>query len=293
MDLRGALRGRIHHVVGSGTGAIDLARPPGDPGLFGPGSPAWAVHGDFTAMMVGGMSALFLQMLHPAALAGVWDHSGFRTDMAGRLRRTAQFIAGTTYGGTAEAERLIARVRAIHTRIRGTTADGIAYAADDPALLTWVHVAEVRSFLAAHLRYRDPAFPAARQDAYYAQVAEIARRLGATDVPDSRRAVEAYLHAMRPALRFDDRTRAVAEALLAERGEQPVLEPAARLMKRAALDLLPPFALALQGRRFVPFERQAIRAGVAGAGRVIRWALTDGAHARARRCTGDTAAAAG
>lgn len=282
MDLRNALRGRIHHIVGSNSGAIDLTRPPGDPGLFGPGSAAWAVHGDFTAMMVGGMSALFLQMLHPAALAGVWDHSGFRTDMAGRLRRTAQFIAGTTYGSTAEAERLISRVRAIHARIRGTTPDGIAYAADDPDLLTWVHVAEVRSFLAAYLRYRDPAFPPARQDLYYAQVAEIARRLGARDVPDSRRAIDAYLAAMRPALRCDDRTRDVAATLLAEPGEQKMLEPAGALMKRAALDLLPPWALAMHGRRLGALERQAIRAGVAGAGRVIRWALTDGSHARAR-----------
>jgi uncharacterized protein (DUF2236 family) len=30
---------------------------------------------------------LLLQMLHPAVLAGVWDHSNFRSDMHGRLRR--------------------------------------------------------------------------------------------------------------------------------------------------------------------------------------------------------------
>ncbi len=290
MDLRRALRGRLHHIVGSDGGAVDPGRAAGDGGLFGAGSAAWAVHGDFTAMMVGGISALFLQMLHPAALAGVWDHSGFRTDMAGRLRRTARFIAGTTYGGTAEAERLIARVRAIHARIRGVTPDGIAYAADDPALLTWVHVAEVRSFLAAHLRYRDPAFAPARQDLYYAETATIARRLGAVDVPDSRRAVAAYLTAARPALRHDARTRAVATALLAERGDQPALVPAGMLLKRAALDLLPPFALTLHGHRFAPFERPAIRAGVAGAGHLVRWALADAPPPRTRTA-GRTAAA--
>jgi len=65
-------------------------------GLFGPRAVAWRVHGDVTSMMIGGVAALLLQMLHPAVLAGVWDHSNFRADMRGRLRRTARFIAQTT-----------------------------------------------------------------------------------------------------------------------------------------------------------------------------------------------------
>src|SRR3954463_4664418 len=89
-------------------------------GLFGPGAVAWRVHGDVTSMMVGGITGLLLQMLHPAVLAGVWDHSNFRQDMHGRLRRTARFIAMTTFGGQAEAEAVIVRVRGIHDRIRGT-----------------------------------------------------------------------------------------------------------------------------------------------------------------------------
>src|ERR1700735_4961194 len=88
-------------------------------GLFGPGAVAWRVHGDVTSMMVGGVSGLLLQMLHPAVLAGGWDHSNFRADMRGRLRRTARFIALTTYGSQAEAEAMIARVRRIHDHVRG------------------------------------------------------------------------------------------------------------------------------------------------------------------------------
>ena len=83
-------------------------------------------------MMVGGVAGLLLQMLHPAVLAGVWDHSNFRADMHGRLRRTARFIALTTYGGQAEAEAAIARVRGIHDHVRGTLPNGRAYAANDP-----------------------------------------------------------------------------------------------------------------------------------------------------------------
>src|SRR3954470_22896371 len=86
-------------------------------GLFGPRSVAWRVHGDVTSMLVGGVAGLLLQMLHPAVLAGVWDHSNFRADMHGRLRRTARFIALTTYGGREEAEAVIARVRRIHDQV--------------------------------------------------------------------------------------------------------------------------------------------------------------------------------
>src|SRR5258706_7366618 len=67
-------------------------------GLFGPASVVWRVHGDVTTMMVGGVAALLLQMLHPAVLAGVWDHSDFRHDMLGLLRRTPRFIVLTSYG---------------------------------------------------------------------------------------------------------------------------------------------------------------------------------------------------
>src|SRR3978361_242231 len=101
-------------------------------GLFGPQSVAWRVHGDVASMMVGGVAGLLLQMLHPAVLAGVWDHSNFRADMHGRLRRTARFIALTTYGGRDDAEAQIARVRSIHDRVRGTLPDGTPYCANDP-----------------------------------------------------------------------------------------------------------------------------------------------------------------
>lgn len=172
-DLRGAIQREVHRLVGFDDGTVDLTRQPGDDGLFGPGSAAWVVHGDFTAMMAGGVAALLLQMLHPGALAGVWDHSNFRADMLGRLRRTAQFISATTYGSTETAERMIARVRRIHDSVAGTLPDGTPYSANDPELLTFVHVAEVASFVAAHRRYRDPDYPAAEQDRYLAEYARV------------------------------------------------------------------------------------------------------------------------
>lgn len=279
IDPRRLIERRIHGLVGFGSGEVDLDR--GDGGLFGPQSAAWIVHGDFTAMMVGGVAALLLQMLHPAALAGVWDHSNFRQDMTGRLRRTAQFIAGTTYGSVEQAEWLIARVRAIHARVAGTLPDGTRYDADDPALLTWVHAAEVASFLSAHLRYRDPAFAPAEQDRYLAETARIARKLGAVDVPESRAELDAYFLAVRPQLRADDRTREVARVLLSQSAGGGLMGGAGSVMLRAGADLLPPWAARLHG--LPPGPQPLLETQVRALGGVLRWALRDGSARRARR----------
>lgn len=289
--LRNAVVGQVRRLVG-GTGDDSLERNRADTGLFGPDSVCWKVHGDLTAMMVGGMAALFLQMLHPGALAGVWDHSDFRRDMLGRLRRTARFIVGTTYGDRAEAQACIERVRRIHSRVCGVLPGGEAYAADDPALLTWVHVAEVHSFLAAYLRYVDPALPPGDQDRYFAETAEVARRLGARNVPASRQEVAAYLERMRPALRCDERTRVVAAALLRQPPPSRSVAPVMGLAFDAAKDLLPGWAAELHGFSMPAPRRVLTRAGVRALARSLRWVLVNSAEARARRRAAELAALA-
>jgi uncharacterized protein (DUF2236 family) len=241
-------------------------------GLFGPGSVAWRVHGDLTAMLVGGIAGLLLQMLHPAVLAGVWDHSRFRTDMRGRLRRTARFIALTTYGSAAEAEAAIDRVRAIHDGVRGTLPDGTPYAANDPALLAWVHVTETTSFLAAWRRYADPAMPAADQDRYFAEMAQVAAALGADPVPRSRTEAEALIAAMRPHLRSDARTRDVARTLLGQPPPTPALRPLQTLTRQAAIDLLPDWARHLLVLPPPLVGVPLLRAATLTAARTLRWA---------------------
>ncbi|RYE91074.1 MAG: DUF2236 domain-containing protein, partial [Oxalobacteraceae bacterium] len=148
---------QIHRwVLGAfprGQSTIDYDQPLGDPGIFGPDSVTWRVHSEFPGMLSGGLCALMLQLLHPRALAGVYDHSNFRADLVGRLRRTTNFVAGTTYAPRGEAEQLIVRVRSIHSHIHGHTADGLPYDANDPQLLTWVHVTEAYGFLQGCRRY--------------------------------------------------------------------------------------------------------------------------------------------
>lgn len=273
--IRHAIRSQVQAVMRPGRAGDDqaLVRPDGDDGLFGPGSAVWTVHGDFTAMMIGGVSSLLLQMLHPAALAGVWDHSNFRADMRGRLQRTARFVGITTRGSTEAAEAAITRVRAIHDRVTGVLLDGTPYAANDPALLTWVHVAEAYSFLGGFLRYRDPGFSPAQQDTYFAEMAMLAERLGARDVPATRRDVTAYLRDMRPALRSDARTRDVARTLLDQPASSASAMPLQRVLLDAGVELLPDWARTMHGLQMPIARRLAVRAGGAGAGRVLRWAL--------------------
>lgn len=284
--IRKRLERQVMGLTGLVLGEIDYEQPGGDPGLFGPGSACWRVHGDFPSMLCGGIGALMLQMLHPLALAGVWDHSTFRDDMIGRLRRTSQFIAGTTFASKADAERLIARVRRIHDGVTGHAPDGRPYAASDPDLLVWIHVAEVRSFMAAYLRYGNPLLSATDQDRYYDEVARVAEALGAREVPRSRQAIDDYLDSMRPQLVFDERTAEVLTLLLHAPAPSLLTGLAGRWMTQAGLDLMPEWALAMTGQVRTPARRKVTERGMHGLAPIMRWALRNSARHRAERRVG-------
>lgn len=208
-----------------------------DVGLFGPASVAWRVHGD-SAMLIGGLRALLLQTLHPLAMAGVADHSDYAADPWGRLHRTGRFVGGTTFGNTDTAERLIRRVRGIHSRVTGQAPDGTPYEASDPRLLLWVHVTEVDSFLRAYRRYGQGRLTDAECDRYVAEMAEIARRLGAEDVPETVAELDACIESFREECAFDQQARDGLRFLLLP----PVplaLRGAYGLITAAAVGLLP------------------------------------------------------
>ena len=241
-------------------------------GLFGPSSVAWRVHGDVASMMVGGIAGLLLQMLHPAVLAGVWDHSNFRADMHGRLRRTARFIALTTYGEKTEAEAAISRVRTIHGKVTGHLPDGTAYTANDPALLAWVHLTETTSFLDGWIRYAEPGMSLADQDRYFAEMARVAVPLGADPVPRTRAEARAQMEATRSDLHVDARTREVAHIVLHQPARIPMAEPMQALAMQAGIDLLPEWARRMHGMP-APLTTPLMRAGTLGLARTLRWAF--------------------
>ncbi len=209
---------------------------------YPPDSVIWRVHGDVTTMMIGGVTALLLQMLHPAALAGVWDHSTFRDDMLGRLRRTARFIALTTFGERADAAAAIAKVRQVHEHVRGVLDDGTPYAADDPRLLAWVHVCEATGFLDAWIAFGEPAMSQADQDTYFAQAGEVARALGADPVPQTRAEAEALIASFRTELMAGARTREVARMILSQPAPSRAMAPVQAMLMQASVDILPRWA---------------------------------------------------
>uniref|UniRef100_A0AAU2K437 DUF2236 domain-containing protein n=1 Tax=Streptomyces sp. NBC_00049 TaxID=2903617 RepID=A0AAU2K437_9ACTN len=246
------------------------------PRWFAPGRPVRQVHGD-ASMFVGGLAALLLHSLHPVAMAAVAAHSGYRGDPWGRLQRTSTFLAVTTFGTSADAEAAVARVREVHARVRGRTAGGVPYRADDPELLTWVHIAEADCFLRAHQRYgRSPLSPAGC-DAYLADTARVARALGADRPPENERELALLMARYRPSLRPTAASRDTARFLLTD----PPLPGAARipyaLLAAAAVELLPPWARSAVAAGPVPavarMPHGAARAGGHAVTRAIRWAL--------------------
>jgi uncharacterized protein (DUF2236 family) len=284
--LRKRIERQVLSISGLALGGIDFEKPAGDPGLFGPDSITWRIHGDFSSMLCGGVSALLLQMLHPLALAGVWDHSSFREDMLGRLRRTSQFISATTFAPVNDANALIEKVKSIHLRVTGTDAYGTPYAASDPDLLVWVHVAEAYSFLQSHLRYRNPALSVSDQNRYYQEFARVAENLGAVNVPDSVAAVDAYLQAMRPQLRCDERTLEVVRLLQNAPAPSRLAKPVGSLMIQAGIELLPDWTVTQLGISLSPLKRRRIRFATRRIAGVLRWAVRNGSWHRAMRRMG-------
>ena len=272
LPVRRAIAGRVVGLFNDrAKGEAPVPRSPDS--LFPEGSVVRRVHGDVTSMMIGGVSGLLLQMLHPAVLAGVWDHSNFRADMHGRLRRTARFIAMTTYGHRDEARAAIARVRRIHDQVSGVLPSGEPYTANDPALLSWVHVTETTSFLAAWRRYAQLGMSAGEQDRYFAEMARIAEALGADPVPRSRSEARQVIDAMRPRLLVDERTREVAHLVLNQRAPSLGAEPAMALIMKAGVDLLPPWARQMHRLEQGALGAPLVRAGAFGVAQTLRWAF--------------------
>lgn len=254
-----------------------------DAGWFGPDSVTWRIHSEFPGMLAGGLCALMLQLLQPRALAGVYDHSNFREDLVGRLRRTTSFVAGTSYAPAAEVERLIARVRGIHARVVGQLPDGRHYAADDPELLTWVHVTEAYGFLEGCRRYcRD--VPVAIADRYYDEYRRVAEALGARDVPASEAQVQAYFTAQLPQLHMDARSREVLDVLSGVRLPVPLPGVSRDMFLAAGAALLPPWAEQLIGRSRGQQLQSVVAARVLrSVAPLFRIALSDGISSRACR----------
>ena len=238
-----------------------------------PGDAICAVHGD-ASMFAAGLTALLLQSLHPLAMAGVADHSDYRGDPWGRLQRTSQFIATTTFGTVPDATQLIRTINGVHRAVVGTDYRGRPYDARDPHLLRWVHVAEIWSFLECHRLYGRTAMSAERRDEYVRQASRTGIMLGAKGVPMTVAELDAALEEYRPELEASPAALDARHFLLNEPPVGWTDKPAYAMLREGAVAALPPWARRTLGLADGPLGSRAValhlgRTGVS----TLRWVL--------------------
>jgi uncharacterized protein (DUF2236 family) len=228
-----------------------------DLGLFGPGSVSWKIH-DEPIMWLAGLRSLYLQALHPRAMAGVAQNSRYKQDPWSRLLRTSNYIGAVIYGTTAQAHAAGARVRRVHARMRAVDPrTGEFFRVDEPELLCWVHVTEVESFLTTAVR-AGVALTPAEIDGYYREQRRAAELVGLApeSVPGSAAEIAGYYERIRPELVL---TRDAADAALFlaapplpyRLGLTPV-RLAYTGIAALAVGLLPPWARRLYGLPGLP-----------------------------------------
>lgn len=255
----GEVRARVHFAPGER--------------WFGPGAAIRQVHGD-ASMFVGGLRALLLQSLHPLAMAGVAGHSGYKGDPWGRLQRTSEFLATTTFGSIEDATATIERIRSVHLRVRGVAPDGRAYSASDPHLLRWVHVAEIDSFLRAYQRYGANTLDADGRDEYVANTAQIAEALGVIDPPRTERELADQLDAYRPELAGTKPAREAARFVLLRAPVPAAARAPYGVLAASAVALLPRWARWPLRLPYLPMaEATVVRLAGETVVRGIRWAM--------------------
>jgi len=228
--------------------ASSVPEYPADDGFFGPGSVTWRLTSDLSSP-VAGLRALMVQALHPLAMAGVDQHSDWRSDPVGRLAATSSYLTIVSVGDKATAERVSQRVRRVHEHVRGVdTVTGQPYAAGDPALLLWVHAAFVDSNIAAAQLFGSPLM-AADADRYVAEMVAAAELVGVpTDmVPASVAELERYIESVRPILRATPAARESMAYLLDPPGLDPDVAEIWQDIREGTIASLPDWARDMYG----------------------------------------------
>ena len=178
---------------------INFAQPLGEAALLSPDSISWRIFKNPVALFVGGISAVILELADPAVRSGVWNHSTFRTDPMGRLRRTGLAAMVTIYGARSVAEPMIAAVVRMHAKVIGETPAGVPFCANDSSLLKWVHATASFSFAQAYGRYVAP-LSRAEMSAWYLEGVPVSRLYGALDAPSTELELQELFDAARERL---------------------------------------------------------------------------------------------
>jgi uncharacterized protein (DUF2236 family) len=258
--------------------------PPGDPGLTGPGSMSWEINGDIASVLIGGIGAIVMEILHPSVMAGVQDLSSYREQPERRGKTTFGYVVTTTFGNTQAATRLVGAVKRMHGRVEGTRPDGVPYRALDPELIAWVHTCIPWAVMTAYHRYKRPLTDAER-DRYLAEQAVIGRMGGGGYIPETTTELREYVEEMRPKLGVNAQTLEFFEFMMEMPFGAPVLGPLARPLHQfqaeLGMSLMPSWA-----RRMTGFDTPAIARRVAheptlySYARAVRWAFGTPAYRR-------------
>jgi uncharacterized protein (DUF2236 family) len=262
VDLYAAAAGLIERSAAAYVSGVP--QDAADDGFFGPASVTWQVSTDL-ASPVAGLRSLLMQALHPLAMAGVDQHSGWRRDPVGRLAATSAYVTTITFGERAVAAAAAARVRRIHDHVRGVDAvTGLPYAAGDPALLLWVHAALVQSGLAAGRAF-GTTFSAEDSDRYVTEMMVAAELVGVPRplVPASVADLERYVASVRPELRCTLAARESMAYLLDPPGLDEDVAEFWGDVRDAAIAVLPTWAREMYGygapQPLTPGRRTEIR----------------------------------
>lgn len=178
---------------------VDFTRPAGEPALAAPDSVSWQVFKNPVSLFIGGVAAVVLELAEPRVRSGVWEHSDFRSDPIGRMRRTGLAAMVTVYGPQSTAKAMIAGIGRMHAKVSGVTPGGDTYRADDPELLDWVQATASFGFLEAYCAYVRPLSELDR-DRFYAESVPAARLFGATGAPTSLASLDVLFDRMRDRL---------------------------------------------------------------------------------------------
>ena len=237
-------------VSGDKSGApkwVQQIRDYSTPGLYGADSVVWQVHGS-VATLIGGIRALLLQAAHPAALAGVMDHSRYKEDLMGRLQGTSRWLTLTTFGSKELIEQEARRVNAMHSKVEGRFHNKVGieseYRASNERFLLWVHCAFTESFLEAHRICRYPL--KGSFDQYVAEWSKSAEPLGLQHAPQSEAELTATItDFMKNELTYTEATKEVVGfilkppfGLLARIFYKPLAYTAVRSLSNAERELL-------------------------------------------------------
>ncbi|MDQ8036120.1 MAG: oxygenase MpaB family protein [Pedobacter sp.] len=165
--------------------------------ILGPDSLMWRYFGDARHLLfLGGGSVV--QVAHPVVGKGVADHSVFKTDPYGRLRRSIDLLWPVVYNTPAGVLEYGRKLREQHRAIKGTGYDGKAYFALNPEPYLWVHISAYVLFVALGEFIEGRPLSEAEKEQLYREWLQLGRQMGVRDqdMPADIPAYKAYVDMM-------------------------------------------------------------------------------------------------